>query len=130
MSLINPSTTAERAEGPTIVLAPPGDASTMYPETGEEPAPAGADQVTMADALLATAETLPGADGGAQLAARRGGPQGAAGLDGAEALPMPTELVALTMKVSGVPAPSPVTVAVSVDPPTVTTGPLGLVETW
>jgi len=86
---------------------------TVYDVTALPPVEAGADQLMMADALPATAETPVGGSGTAA---------GTTAFDGADAAPVPTLLVALTVKVYDVPLVRPV--IVTGDPETVTVAPL------
>jgi hypothetical protein len=77
---------------------------------------AGAVQVTVACALPAVADTPVGAPG--TLA-------GTTALEGVDAGPVPTALVAVTVNVYEVPLVSPVTVAVVLLPPAVAVSPPG-----
>jgi hypothetical protein len=100
--LVNPVTVAEVALPLALAVRPPGDEVTVYAVTALPPFDDGAAQLTVACALPAVAVTPVGAPGTVA---------GATEFDGAEAGPVPTALVAVTVKVYVVPLVSPVTVA-------------------
>jgi hypothetical protein len=88
-------------EAPDAVR-PPGEEVTVYPVIADPPVLVGAVKLTVALPLLTVAEMLVGTPGaiGAGVTAD----------DAIEAVPVPTELVATTVKVYAVPLVSPVTV--------------------
>ena len=73
-----------------VAVWPPGVAVTVYPVIAEPPVDAGAFQVTVACAFPAVAETLVGAPGTVA---------GVTALEADDAAPLPTLLVATTLKV-------------------------------
>src|SRR3954464_13067919 len=87
-----------------VVLAvnPPGDEVTAQPAIGLPPVSAGAIQVTVACPFPGTAATPVGAPGTLR---------GVTGAEGAEAGPVPTTLLAVTVSVYAVPWVRPATVA-------------------
>ena len=88
-------------EGP-VAVRPPGEAVTVYPVIGEPPVFVGAVKLTVALPLLTLALIPVGVPGAV-----------AAGLtedDALDAVPVATELVAVTVKVYAVPLVKPVTV--------------------
>ena len=87
---------------------------------GEPPSDAGADQLTAACPSPARAVTAVGAPGAVAALT------GTTALEAAEAGPVPTAFVAVTVNVYEVPFVSPVTVAESVEPPTLAVAPPGL----
>jgi hypothetical protein len=99
--LVSPVTVA--VVGPAVLaLAPPGDAVTVYPVTGEPPLLAGAVHDTTAEALPAIAVTAIGDPGTVR---------GVTATLGDEAGEVPAALVAVAVNVYAVPLVSPVSVA-------------------
>jgi len=88
-------------EAPVAVKLP-GEEVTVYPVIADPPVFVGAVKLTVALPLLPVAEILVGTPGA--IAA------GVTADDALEAVPVPTELVATTVKVYAVPLASPVTV--------------------
>ena len=86
-----------------VAVSPPGEDVTVYEVMGEEPGLAGAVKTTVAVPLDAVAETAVGAPGTIPE-------KGVTGALGAENGPVPIALVAVTVKVYGVPFVRPVTV--------------------
>ena len=89
----------------------------------DPPSDAGADQLTTACASPARAVTPVGAPGAEAALV------GTTAFEAAEAALVPTAFVAVTVNVYGVPFVSPVTVALSVEPPTLAVAPPGLAVT-
>ena len=85
-----------------VAVMPSGEEVTVYPVIADPPLLAGGVKLTVALPLLAVAEILVGTPGA--IAA------GVTADDALEAVPVPTELVAVTVKVYAVPLVSPVTV--------------------
>jgi hypothetical protein len=101
-------------EEPPVAVNPPVFEVTVYPVMTEPPSLTGAVKVIVASPLPATAETLVGAPGTVT---------GTTELLDADAAPVPTAFVAVTVKVYVVPFTSPVTISgeeppVAVKPPT------------
>ena len=112
--LVSPVTV--HGEDAQVAVMPPGDEVTVYPVIGAPPFEAGAVKVTLAEPFPAVAVPMVGAPGKVE---------GVAGGDGAEAGPVPSALVAVTVNVYAVPLVSPVTVH-EVAPPVVQLLPPGL----
>ena len=85
-----------------VAVMPPGEEVTVYPVIADPPVLVGAVKLTVALPLLPLAEIPVGAPGA--IAAR------VTADDALEAAPVPTELVAVTVKVYAVPLVNPVTV--------------------
>ena len=85
-----------------VAVRPPGEEVTVYPVIADPPVFVGAVKLTVALPLLLVAEILVGTPGA--IAA------GVTADDALEAAPVPTELVAVTVKVYAVPLVRPVTV--------------------
>jgi hypothetical protein len=103
--LVRPGTLAVVAFGPTLIVIPPGFATTLYPVIGDPPSDGGNDQFTVALLLPTTLKTLTGFSGA-------DGNDGIIIFDAVDANDVPTELVAVTVNVYSVPFVNPVTVAV------------------
>ena len=103
---------------PTVLVAPPGDAVTVYPVTGEPPLLAGGVHDNVACPFPAIAPTPVGAPGTV------GADDGVTLFDDADAGPVPTALVAFTVNVYAVPFDSPEN-TVEVTFPTVLVAPPG-----
>jgi len=88
--LVRPATTALVLAPFTVAVRPPGLEVTVYDETGLKPVASGGVQLTVAAASPSIAVTAVGASGGAAATTA---------FDGAEAGPVPTRLVAVTVKV-------------------------------
>ena len=89
------------------VTATPAEEVTVYPVIAEPPFEAGAVQVTVAEALPATAETPVGAPGTVG---------GVTGDDAAEGKELPTAFMARTVNVTAVPLNNPISVVVKTLP--------------
>ena len=100
MPLANPVTVI--GEDVPVAVTPPGEEVTVYPVIVAPPVFVGAVKLTVAVPLLPLAETLVGTPGAVIAGVTAG--------DALEAVPVPTELVATTVKVYAVPLVSPVTV--------------------
>jgi hypothetical protein len=111
--LVRPLIVVDNVVAPTVAVAPLL-ARTVYDVIAAPPSEAGADHVTVADALPAVAETEVGAPGTVA---------GTTVFDDAEAGPGPAPLAAVTVNVYAVPLVRPLTDVDSVPPPTVTTSP-------
>ena len=85
-----------------VAVTPPGEEVTVYPVIVAPPVLVGAVKLTVALPLVLVAEILVGTPGA--IAA------GVTADDALEAAPVPTELVAVTVKVYAVPLVSPITV--------------------
>jgi len=88
--LVRPATVAVVCEPATVTVAPPGLAVTTYEVIELPPFEDGADHVTVAEVLPGAADTFKGLDGTVA---------GVTALDGADAVPAPTALVAITVNV-------------------------------
>jgi len=85
-----------------VAVKPSGEEVTVYPVIADPPVFVGAVKLTVALPLLTVAEILIGTPGAVVA--------GVTADDALEAVPVPTELVATTVKVYAVPLVSPVTV--------------------
>jgi hypothetical protein len=108
--LVRPLTAVDVAVAPAVAVIPPGEEDTVKPVMADPPSLAGAVHVTVACALPAEAVPIVGAPGTV-------GGSGVTELETAEDGPVPTALVAVTVKVYAVPLASPLTaVEVAVAP--------------